>query len=93
MLGVYIPLITTNCMVLGTVLISVRTHASLAEAILTGFGSGIGFGLILLAFAAQRERISDEMVPKAFQGVAVHVISAGIMALGFMGFIGISSTT
>ena len=93
MLGVYIPLITTNCMVLGTVLISARTHGSLAEAILTGFGSGIGFGLILLAFASQRERISHEMVPKAFQGVSVHVISAGIMALGFMGFIGISSAT
>lgn len=90
-LGIYIPLITTNCMVLGVVLTTVRVPASLAEAMITGFGSGIGFSLMLLAFAAQRERLSDARVPQAFRGVAVHMISAGIMALAFMGFIGVSS--
>ena len=92
-LGIYIPLITTNCMVLGVVLITVRTPSSLAEAMITGLGSGLGFALMLLAFAAQRERLSHETVPKPFQGVAVHMVSAGIMALAFMGFVGVSSSS
>ena len=85
-LGVYIPLITTNCMVLGVALINARTSQSFFEALLLGLGAGLGFGLLLLMFAALREHQSVLKVPKPFQGAAINMISAGLIALGFSGF-------
>ena len=80
-LGVYIPLITTNCMVL----INARTSQSFFEALLLGLGAGLGFGLLLLMFAALREHQSVLNVPKPFQGAAINMITAGLIALGFSG--------
>ena len=84
-LGVYIPLITTNCMVLGVALINARTSQSFFEALLLGLGAGLGFGLLLLMFAALREHQSVLNVPKPFQGAAINMITAGLIALGFSG--------
>jgi electron transport complex protein RnfA len=84
-LGVYIPLITTNCMVLGVALINARTSQSFFEALLLGLGAGLGFGLLLLMFAALREHQSALKVPKPFQGAAINMITAGLIALGFSG--------
>ena len=84
-LGVYIPLITTNCMVLGVALINARTSESFFEALLLGLGAGLGFGLLLLMFAALREHQSGLKVPRPFQGAAINLITAGLIALGFSG--------
>ena len=84
-LGVYIPLITTNCMVLGVALINVRTSDSFLGAVLLGLGAGLGFGLLLVIFAALRERQSRLSVPKPFQGAAINMITAGLIALAFSG--------
>ncbi len=84
-LGVYIPLITTNCMVLGVALINVRTSDSFLGAVLLGLGAGLGFGLLLVIFAALRERQSSLSVPKPFQGAAINMITAGLIALAFSG--------
>ncbi len=85
-LGVYIPLITTNCMVLGVALINARQSQSLIEALALGLGASLGFGLLLLLFAALREHQQRLNVPKVFQGAAINLITAGLIALGFSGF-------
>jgi electron transport complex protein RnfA len=88
-LGLYLPLITTNCAVLGVALLSVNQQHSLLEALLHGFGAALGFTLILILFSVLRERLETADVPSAFKGSAVGLISAGIMSLAFMGFSGL----
>ncbi len=89
-LGIYLPLITTNCIVLGVALLNVRTsHPTFINALLTGLGSGLGFALVLVLFAAMRERIHVADVPKAFRGSAIAMVTAGLMSLCFMGFAGL----
>ena len=89
-LGIYLPLITTNCIVLGVTLLNVRqAHPTFINAMLTGVGSGLGFALVLVLFAAMRERIHVADVPKAFRGSAIAMVTAGLMSLSFMGFAGL----
>ena len=89
-LGIYLPLITTNCIVLGVALLNVRqAHPTFINALLTGVGSGLGFALVLVLFAAMRERIHVADVPKAFRGSAIARVTAGLMSLSFMGFAGL----
>jgi len=88
-LGLYLPLITTNCAVLGVALLSASRGLGLREAVLSGFGAALGFTLVLVLFAALRERIDRVDVPAPFRGSAVALITAGIMSLAFMGFAGL----
>ncbi len=88
-LGIFIPLITTNCAVLGVALQNSAQIKSLYQSALYGFGAALGFSLVLVLFAAMRERISVADVPQPFQGASIAMITAGIMALGFMGFGGL----
>ena len=87
-LGIFIPLITTNCAVLGVALLNVREAGSFVDAILYGFGAALGFSFLLIAFAAIREQQIDEHIPYPFRGTAINMISAGLLSLAFMGFTG-----
>lgn len=89
-LGLFIPLITTNCAVLGVALLNVRHSHSFFEAILFGFGAALGFSLLLILFAAMRERLQFADIPLPFDGAAINMITAGILSLAFMGFTGMS---
>lgn len=89
-LGVFLPLITVNCIVLGVALINVKKmDNTFLTALLTGLGAGVGFSLVLILFAAMRERIAVADVPVAFRGPAIALITAGLMSLAFMGFSGL----
>lgn len=88
-LGVFLPLITTNCAVLGVALLNVKEQNSLIESIVYGFGAALGFTLVLVMFATIRERLESANTPKIFKNLPIALITAGIMSLGFMGFIGI----
>jgi len=87
-LGVFIPLITTNCAVLGVALMNVHQAVSFVSAVLYGFGAALGFSLLLIMFAAIREQQPDDNIPMAFRGTAINMISAGLLSLAFMGFTG-----
>jgi electron transport complex protein RnfA len=87
-LGIFLPLITTNCAVLGVALLVVREPAGLLDALVFGFGAAVGFGLVLVLFAGLRERIDAAPVPAPFRGAPVALVTAGLMSLGFMGFAG-----
>lgn len=89
-LGIYLPLITTNCAVLGVGLLNVQNQHRFVESLLYGFGSALGFTLVLLLFAGLRERIALARTPDAFTGAPVGFISAGLLALAFMGFAGLA---
>lgn len=88
-LGIYLPLITTNCAVLGVPLINISNDYNFVESLLFGAGSAIGFTLILVLFAAMRERLEGADVPVYFRGVSIAMITAGLMSLAFMGFAGL----
>ncbi|WP_196137938.1 electron transport complex subunit RsxA [Aliikangiella sp. G2MR2-5] len=88
-LGIFLPLITTNCAVLGVALLNVNHAHNFIESFVYGFGAALGFSLVLILFAAMRERIAVADVPKPFQGAAVALITAGLMSLAFMGFAGL----
>lgn len=88
-LGIFLPLITTNCAVLGVALLNLQSGRSLIEATLYGFGAALGFSLVLTLFAAIRERVAVADVPEPFQGSAIALITAGLMSLAFMGFAGL----
>lgn len=88
-LGLYLPLITTNCAVLGVALLSVNQQHSFMEAMIHGFGAAVGFTVVLILFSVLRERLELCDVPQAFKGSAIALISAGIMSLAFMGFSGL----
>jgi electron transport complex protein RnfA len=87
-LGIFLPLITTNCAVLGVALLSITRDQTFVEAIIYGLGAGLGFALVLVCFAALRERLTLADVPAPFQGAAVAMMTAGLMSLAFMGFTG-----
>jgi electron transport complex protein RnfA len=87
-LGIFLPLITTNCAVLGIALLNVQKTTSLLQALTYGLGGGLGFSLVIALFAGLRERSNAADVPAAFQGPAISLVTAALMALGFMGFAG-----
>jgi len=89
-LGIFLPLITTNCAVLGVALLNVQQHHNLLQSAFYGFGAAVGFGLVLVAFAAMRERLAQADVPIHFRGTPIALITAGLMALAFMGFTGLA---
>jgi electron transport complex protein RnfA len=89
-LGIYIPLIATNCAVLGVALLNVQESNSFVQSVFYGFGAAIGFALVLVIFAALRERLEAADVPPAFRGTAIALMTAGIMSLAFMGFSGMA---
>lgn len=88
-LGIFLPLITTNCAVLGVALLSLNRQSSFMEATLFGFGAAVGFSLVLILFAAMRERLAVADVPRPFRGAAIAMITASLMSLAFMGFSGL----
>ena len=88
-LGIYLPLITTNCAVLGIPILKVAVKNDLLQSLLFGFGSAMGFSLALVLFAGIRERLDGADVPVPFRGTAIAMVTAGIMSLAFMGFAGL----
>ncbi|MBT7306967.1 MAG: electron transport complex subunit RsxA [Gammaproteobacteria bacterium] len=88
-LGIFLPLITTNCAVLGVALLNTREQHSFIESAAFGFGAAVGFSLVLVAFAAIRERIAAADVPEPFQGASIAMITAGLLSIAFMGFTGL----
>ena len=88
-LGIFLPLITSNCAVLGVALLNVQEQNSFVESAIYGFGASMGFTLVMVMFAAMRERIDVGDVPLPFQGASIGMITAGLMSLGFMGFAGL----
>ncbi len=90
-LGIFLPLITTNCAVLGVAILNTQQGHTLVESAVYGFGAAVGFSLVLILFAGIRERVTVADVPRPFQGSAVAMITAGLMSLAFMGFAGLVS--
>ncbi|ACE83586.1 electron transport complex subunit RsxA [Cellvibrio japonicus] len=90
-LGVFLPLITVNCAVLGVALLNVQKTHNFIESTLYGFGGALGFAMVLILFSAMRERLAVADVPTPFRGASIGMITAGIMALAFMGFSGLVS--
>ncbi|HWP94116.1 MAG TPA: electron transport complex subunit RsxA [Gammaproteobacteria bacterium] len=88
-LGIYLPLITTNCAVLGVALLNVQQQHGLLQSVVYGFGAAVGFSVVLLIFAAMRERLAAADVPVPFRGAPLALITAGMLALAFMGFTGL----
>ena len=88
-LGVFLPLITTNCAVLGVALLNVGASNNFLQSAVYGFGAAVGFSFVLVLFSGIRERIESADVPKIFQGVPIALITAGLMSMAFMGFIGL----
>ena len=88
-LGIYLPLITTNCAVLGVPLLNVAFKYNLLESLLFGFGSAVGFSLALVLFGSLRERLEGADIPLPFRGTAIAMITAGLMSIAFMGFAGL----
>jgi electron transport complex protein RnfA len=88
-LGIYLPLITTNCAVLGVPLLNIGMKHNLVESLLFGFGGAVGFTLAMILFAGIRERLEGADVPVHFRGTAIAMITAGLMSLAFMGFAGL----
>jgi electron transport complex protein RnfA len=88
-LGIFLPLITTNCAVLGVALLNIQEQHNFIESAIYGFGAALGFSLVLVLFAAIRERVAVADVPAIFQGNAIALITAGLMSLAFMGFSGL----
>lgn len=90
LLGIYIPLIATNCAVLGVALLNVREAEGFIQSVFYGFGAAGGFALVLVLFAAIRERLQAADIPRPFRGTAIALMTAGIMSLAFMGFSGMA---
>jgi electron transport complex protein RnfA len=89
-LGIFLPLITTNCAVLGVALLNVQQGNGFLESLIYGFGSALGFTLVLVMFAGLRERLALAEVPAAFKGAPIAYIVAGLLSLAFMGFAGLT---
>lgn len=90
-LGIYLPLITTNCAVLGVALLNIQQGNGFAHSLLYGFSSALGFTLVLVIFAGMRERLAQLSVPAPFKGAPIAFISAGLLSMAFMGFAGLVS--
>ncbi|GEA10424.1 electron transport complex subunit RsxA [Alteromonas sp. KUL49] len=89
LLGIFLPLITTNCAVLGVALLNLTEQHNFVESLIYGFGAAVGFSLVLIMFAAMRERLAAADVPQVFKGASIAMITAGLMSLAFMGFSGL----
>ncbi|BBB25577.1 electron transport complex subunit RsxA [Amphritea japonica] len=89
LLGIFLPLITTNCAVLGVALLNIKKMNGFVDSIVYGFGAAVGFSLALILFSAMRERIAVADVPVPFQGSAIGMVTAGLMSLAFLGFTGL----
>ncbi|RAU16732.1 electron transport complex subunit RsxA [Nitrincola tibetensis] len=89
LLGIFLPLITTNCAVLGVALLNIQKQNDFIQSIAYGFGAAVGFSLALVLFSAMRERIAVADVPVTFRGAAIGMVTAGLMSLAFMGFTGL----
>ncbi|MBE9486116.1 MAG: electron transport complex subunit RsxA [Desulfuromonadales bacterium] len=88
-LGIFLPLITTNCAVLGVAVLNIQKSYSFIESVVFALGAGLGFTLAMVLFAGLRERIDLCPVPKSFRGTAVALVTAGLLSLAFMGFAGL----
>jgi electron transport complex protein RnfA len=88
-LGIFLPLITTNCAVLGVALLNVQHDYGFLQSAVYGFGASVGFSMVLILFAAMRERINVADVPLVFRGPPIALITAGLMSMAFMGFSGL----
>jgi electron transport complex protein RnfA len=88
-LGIYLPLITTNCAVLGIPLLNVQAKHNFMESLIFGMGGALGFTLVMVLFAGLRERMEGADIPPVFKGSAIAMITAGLMSLSFMGFSGL----
>ena len=88
-LGIFLPLITTNCAVLGVAILVIQKDFSLLESVVYAFSTAIGFGLALTVFAGLREQLEMVNVPKGMKGVAITMVTAGLLSLAFMGFSGV----
>jgi len=88
-LGIFLPLITTNCAVLGVALLNINENHNFVESLVFGFAAATGFSLVLILFAGMRERIDAADVPAPFRGASIGLITAGLMSLAFMGFSGL----
>ena len=88
-LGVFLPLITSNCAVLGVALLNTTKARGFFESAIYGFGAALGFSLVLILFSAMRERLAVADVPTPFKGAAIGMVTAGLMSLAFMGFAGL----
>jgi electron transport complex protein RnfA len=89
LLGIFLPLITTNCAVLGVALLNINQQHNFIESVIYGFGAALGFSLVLILFSAMRERLAVADVPAPFKGASIAMITAGLMSLDFMGFTGL----
>lgn len=89
LLGIFLPLITTNCAVLGVALLNTTKQHNFLESLVYGFGAAVGFSFVLILFAAMRERLAAADVPTPFKGASIAMITAGLMSLAFMGFSGL----
>ncbi len=88
-LGIFLPLITTNCAVLGVALLNTQEEHGFLQSAVYGFGAAVGFSMVLVLFAAMRERITVADVPAVFRGPAIALVTAGLMSMAFMGFSGL----
>ncbi len=88
-LGVFLPLITTNCAVLGIALVNIQNDYNLVETLVNGFGAGVGFTLAIVLFAGIRERLELADIPESFQGLPITLIAASLMSIAFLGFAGL----
>jgi electron transport complex protein RnfA len=89
LLGIFLPLITTNCAVLGVALLNINNDHTFIGSAVFGFGAAVGFSLVIVLFAAMRERLAAADVPTPFKGASIAMITAGLMSLAFMGFTGL----
>lgn len=89
LLGIFLPLITTNCAILGLALLNINENHDFVESIIYGFSAGVGFSLVLVVFSSMRERLAASDIPLPFKGGSIAMITAGLMSLAFMGFTGL----
>jgi len=90
-LGIYLPLITTNCAILGVAILNIRTNLTFMESVINGFGSGVGFTMALMLMAGIRERLDLAPIPKSLKGVPITFMVASLLSIAFLGFIGLIS--
>ena len=89
LLGIFLPLITTNCAVLGVALLNIKEDHTFLQSAVFGFGAAVGFSMVLVLFAALRERLNAADVPTPFKGASIAMITTGLMSMAFMGFTGL----
>ena len=89
-LGIYLPLITTNCAVLGVTLINFNSNYNFLVSVINGIGAALGFTLVLIVFAGIRERLASASIPKSLQGFPIALLTAGLLSIAFLGFSGLN---